>query len=167
MLNCKTKVTKIYYLCKNTFTLRTQFMALFFEGEILLSLFSLKLFQNAALGCTLLFSSFRPHQSSWQMEKSWYDTRAMSVPGQLTWWMTPGCMPPCCLSYYYNRKHFQKLHLSSCHNSWLTYLASQKKINKSLPLRWSVWATWYITCGRQCKAMFILRKIPGRFQLSA
>ena len=55
-----------------------------FEGEILLSPLQFKIVFKMQLWGALLFRFFRPRQSSWQMEKSWYDTRAMSVPSQLT-----------------------------------------------------------------------------------
>ena len=55
-----------------------------FQGEISLPPLQFKIVFKMQLWGALLFRFFRPRQSSWQMEKSWYDTRATSVPSQLT-----------------------------------------------------------------------------------
>lgn len=55
-----------------------------FQGEISLPPLQFKIVFKMQLWGALLFQFFRLRQSSWQMEKSWYDTTAMSVPSQLT-----------------------------------------------------------------------------------
>lgn len=154
MLNCKTKVTKIYYLCqRNTFTLRTQFMALFLRVRFYYPLFSLKLFSKCSFGVHSPFGSL----GLIRVPGRW--RRAGMTPGPCLFpasspdgWRLAACLLVVC-RIITTESIFKSCIYQVVIIVWLTYLASQKKINKSLPLRWSVWATWYITCRRQCKAM--------------
>ena len=164
MLNCKTKVTKIHYLCqRNTFTSRTQFMALFFRVRFHYPLFSLKLFSKCSFGVHSCFGSLGRVRvpGRWRRAGMTPGPRLFPASSPDGWCLAACLLVVCCIIT--TESIFKSCIYQVVIIVWLAYLASNKKKKKISPLALICLSYVIYHMQEAVQSNDILREIPGRF----
>lgn len=167
MLNCKTKVTKIHYLCqRNTFTSRTQFMALFFRVRFHYPLFSLKLFSKCSFGVHSCFGSLGRVRvpGRWRRAGMTPGPRLFPASSPDGWCLAACLLVVCCIIT--TESIFKSCIYQVVIIVWLAYLASQKK-KKNLSLSTDLFELRDISHAGGSAKQWHPPRDSGTFQLSA